>query len=196
MRGAGADQNVLLQRRGQVGDPITTFVHEMNQLATAFGMRKTRFVAPDDRAIGRSVTKSTASDLARLSIKLADDTGFKFYSKQRSRTVTVHKANGSQMRYIVKNSNSLLGSKVTGLKMAQGAGQHAAILSDKLPYRVKKIDGTEEVTPVQLITVLIGSANSKAVTQQLVAQGWGVYEKWRKSGYLAYPDRRGFIKVP
>lgn len=186
----------LLQKRGQVGDPMGAFVAEMNRLAGVLGMTKTKFLAPDNRAIGRSVSMTTASDMARLAIKLAGDTGFRFYAKQGSRTVTVYKAGGASQRYVVKNQNSLLGAMVTGLNMTRGYQQNALILADKRPYIKKNVDGTEEVTPVQLLSVVLGSVNSKAVSEQLIPQGWSAYEAWRRSGYLAYPDKRGFIKMP
>ena len=188
----------LLNKRGQVGDPMGSFVAEMNRLGAALGMTKTQFVAPDNRLVGRSVSKSTASDMARLAIKLAGDTGFRFYAKQSSRTVTVYKASGATQRYVVKNQNSLLGGKhkVTGINMTRGSQQNALILADKRPYIKKNINGAEEVTPVQLLSVVLGSVNAKSVSEQLVPQGWGAYETWRRSGYLAYPDRRGFIKMP
>ncbi|WP_205618998.1 serine hydrolase [Rubritalea marina] len=188
----------LLRRRGQAGDPLGAFVFEMNQLAKALGMSRTKFVSPDDRMLGKSSNMASASDMARLSIKLVDDTGYRFYAKQKSRTVTVHKASGVNQSYIVTNANVMLGGaqKIIGLRMSYGGGQHAAIVSDRLPYRIKSASGTEEVTPVQLISVVLGSPSSMGSSKQLISQGWSAYERWRQAGYLAYPDRRGFIKVP
>jgi len=100
----------LLARRQRSGDPQKTFVTEMNRLAKALGMRRTRFSTAHGLDIQGKTGYSTAADMARLSVHAMRDIGFTFYVKQKSRTVTVVGIDGRKRSFKVRNTNSLLGN--------------------------------------------------------------------------------------
>lgn len=190
----------LLSRRNIVGDPLGIFVNEMNNLARSCGMQNSRWVLPSGADTQKRSNQATATDVAKISIKLATDSGFGFYAKQKQRGLRVVKRDGSEVRISVVNSNKLLGGslKVAGLKSAYSpaAGQCASVVADRNSYVEKLATGGETVTPVQLVVVVLGSANAEASVKNLIPQAWIQYENWRKSGYMASADRRGFLKFP
>lgn len=190
----------LLSRRQTIGDPLGIFVSEMNNLARASGMQNSRWVLPSGADTQKRSNQATTSDMAKISVKLATDSGFGFYAKQKQRSLRVVKRDGREVRISVVNSNKLLGGslKVAGLKSgySPAAGQCFSVVADKNSYVQKLPTGGETVTPVQLIVVVLGSANAETTVKNLIPQAWTQYENWRKSGYMASADRRGFLKLP
>lgn len=190
----------LLQRRGLAGDPQSAFVREMNNLAQSYGMSRTQFKLPSGADNLRRNSHSTASDVARLVVKLSTDSALGFYTKQKQRSLSVTKQDGKVARISVLNTNKLLSSKfrVAGLKAANGvaSGKCVAITADKNSYSVKLPNGGERITPVQLVVVVLGSADSERFAELLIPQGWAQYEKWRNNGYTASSNRREFLVVP
>lgn len=190
----------LAQRRNVAADPIRVFTAEMNALAKALGMKRTRFLLPCGADSLRRNSYSTASDMARLALTLAKDSGFGFYAKQKSRKVVATKADGSQFSYQLQNTNGLLKSslKVVGMKAGYSpvAGQCVSAVANKDFYITETADGKKKVTPVQLVVIVLASANAEQSGEKLIKQGWAEYENWRNQGYLAMSDRRGFLKMP
>ncbi|MFC4995030.1 D-alanyl-D-alanine carboxypeptidase family protein [Rubritalea tangerina] len=190
----------LLQRRQLSGDPIAVFVNEMNNLGRSLGMNSTRFTLPSGADTQKRSNYSTASDIARLSVALSTDTAYGFYAKQKQRSLRVVKRDGRTAQLTVINSNKLLSSKlkISGLKAGYSpmAAQCASVLANRHAYVEKLADGGERVTPVQLIVVVLGSADSAAFVEHVIPQGWSHYEAWRNGGYMATPDRREFLKLP
>jgi D-alanyl-D-alanine carboxypeptidase (penicillin-binding protein 5/6) len=189
----------LLSRRQVSGDPQPVFVNEMNNLARSLVMHNTRFYLPSGGDTSKRGNVSTVSDVARLSLLLSTDTAYGFYAKQKQRNLKVLKRDGREVRLVVLNSNKLLRSniKVVGLKAGSSAtaGQCASLLVDKYSYVKKLPTGEEQVTPVQMILVVLGSSDVEAFAKSVIPQGWSQYEIWRNGGYLASPDRREFLKV-
>lgn len=189
----------LLQRRQLVGSPVALFVEEMNNLATSLGMFSTRFITASGDDFQKRGTRSTASDIARLSVHLATDTAFGFYAKQKQRLLRVVKRDGSEVSLTVVNSNKLLSSKfkVAGLKTGHSvrAGSCASIVANRNFYVEKFPTGEERVTPVQMVVVVLGSSDAGSFVRHVLPQAWSHYENWRKGGYMASPDRREFLKV-
>ncbi|MEO1858032.1 MAG: serine hydrolase [Rubritalea sp.] len=189
----------LLNRRQLVGDPQSVFVNEMNHLTRSLGMRSTRFYLPSGGDSNGRKNVSTASDVARLSHTLSTDTAYGFYAKQKQRSLKILKRDGRESRIEVLNSNKLLRSKikVVGMKTASSptAGQCASLLVDKYSYVKKLPTGEEQVTPVQMILVILGSSDIENFAMNLIPQGWTQYESWRNGGYMSSPDRREFLKV-
>ena len=190
----------LMQRRNVAGDPVAVFVAEMNNLARSLGMGKTRFLLPCGADSLQKNSYSTASDMARLAVTLASDSGFDFYVKQTTRDLKVIHAEGSEQVLTVTNTNKLLksGLRVVGLKTGYStmAGECAAQIANKDFYVDELPDGKHKVTPVQLVVVVLGSAKANDFAKSLIPQGWSHYDYWRKQGYLSMPDRRGFLKLP
>ncbi|PQJ27087.1 D-alanyl-D-alanine carboxypeptidase family protein [Rubritalea profundi] len=189
----------LLNRRQLAGDPQSMFVNEMNNLASSLAMHNTRFYLPSGGDTSGRSNVSTASDVARLSLALSTDTAYGFYAKQKQRSLKVLKRDEREVRLEVLNSNKLLRRKmkVVGLKAGSSAmaGQCASLLVDKYSYVKKLPTGEEQVTPVQMILVVLGSSDVEAFAKNLIPQGWSQYETWRNGGYLASSDRREFLKI-
>jgi len=109
----GADINM---KRSKGSNAISTFVGEMNTLARTLGMNSTNFVNPHGLDTGGNIGKSTAEDIARLSIYAMRNPAMAFYTKQRSRQVSYFSA-GQKRSFTVKNTNALLGQmSINGLK--------------------------------------------------------------------------------
>lgn len=189
----------LLIRRRRTGDPLKEFVSEMNQLAKALGMRKTRFATPHGLEVSNRSGYSTAADMARLGVHVMRDTGFSFFVKQKSRKITVIRADGAEQSYKAINTNKLLGQQgVNGIKtgLTTAAGQCMAVHAHRKPL-VKKIDDTRSsIRKRDLVVVVLGSTNREARARQLIAQGWPRYDQWAAEGYPVSPKGRELIIVP
>jgi len=186
----------LLARRQRTGDAQKEFAKEMNRLARVLGMRRTKFVTA--HGLDRS-GKSTASDMARLCVHVMRDTGFTFYVKQKSRSISVAKVNGSVLSYKVANTNPLLGQLgVNGIKTGQtaAAGQCIALNAHRSPV-VKKINDTRsQIRKRDLIVLVLGSADQIGRAKQLIAQAWPLYDQWAAAGYPASKKGKELIIVP
>ncbi|BDS05297.1 hypothetical protein NT6N_03370 [Oceaniferula spumae] len=189
----------LLVHRQQQGDPQVTFLAEMNQLAKALGMERTRFANPHGLEMPGQKAYSTAADMARLCVYAMRDEGFAFYVKQKSRQIAVSTADGRQLSYKVGNTNELLGQQgVTGIKtgLTTAAGQCLATNAHRSPV-VTKIDDTRSIIRKRdLVIVVLGSADRFGRTRQLIAQGWAGYDQWAAQGYPQSEKKREFIVVP
>lgn len=191
--------HALLVRRQQGGDPQKTFVVEMNQLAKALGMRRTRFTTPHGLDTTRPKGYSTASDIARLSVYAMRDSGFAFYVKQKSRQISVVAQGGQKRSYRVQNTNTLLGKNgINGIKTGQTAvaGQCLSVNSHRSPIVTKMNDGRSLVRKRDLVVVVLGSSDRFAQVKQLVASGWAAFDKWGMTGYAVSENKKEYIVVP
>lgn len=169
-------------RRGKGGDPVGRFVDEMNKLAAREGMKKTRFANPHGSDDGRSV--STAADMARLSMYAISRAPFRFFTNQRSRSITVLRG-GVPFSLALQNTNALLGvGTIDGIKTGntpQSGG--CIIITEERPGTVMKdINGQNAVFRHRMVAVVLGSADPFSEAQGLLQQGWGGYEQWLQSG--------------
>ncbi|MBK1830928.1 D-alanyl-D-alanine carboxypeptidase [Verrucomicrobiaceae bacterium R5-34] len=189
----------LLAHRRRTGDPQEAFVAEMNQLAKALGMKRTRFANPHGLELPRQRAYSSAADIARLCVYAMRDTGFQFYVKQKTRQISVTKSDGRHLSYEVANTNTLLGKQgVNGIKtgLTTAAGQCLATNSHRSPV-VTKLDATRsQIRKRDLIVVVLGSADRFGRTSQLIPQGWAAYDAWAAQGYIQSAHKREFIIVP
>ncbi len=190
----------LLLRRQRAGDPMETFVAEMNQLAKALGMRRTRFASAHGLALPRQKSGySTAADMARLCVHAMRDIGFSFYVKQGERSVSVIGADGRSASYKISNTNALLGQLgINGIKtgLTAAAGQCIAVNAHRSPL-VKKIDETRShIRKRDLVVVVLGSADRIGRAKQLIKQSWPLYDEWAAAGYPVSPKGRELIVVP
>ncbi|HSJ02777.1 MAG TPA: serine hydrolase, partial [Verrucomicrobium sp.] len=106
----------LNYRRGQTGDPLTSFVTEMNNLAAREGMKNTKFTNPHGLENSRTIPYSTAADMARLSMYAISRAPFRFYTNQKARNITVLRG-GQPVAVPMQNTNVLLGTgMIDGIK--------------------------------------------------------------------------------
>ncbi|MDA0766224.1 MAG: serine hydrolase [Verrucomicrobia bacterium] len=188
----------MQRQRGQTGDPVKEFVEEMNVLANALGMSRTKFANPSGVDTARERGVSTAADMARLCVYAMKHPGFAFFVKQKSRRVSFYR--GSQeLAFTVANTNHLLGQMdINGIKTGytQLAGQCLATSSERKPIVQKLADGRSRMTEQRLICVVLGSADRFARTRGLVTDGWGRYDQWRASGSPVQDAAKEMIVVP
>ena len=175
------------------GTAQSAFMREMNHLGQALGMRRTRFgSAHGDR------TSSSAKDFSRLAIYAARDTGFQFYVKQKSRTISSFRGNQTRS-FKVSNTNTLLGNQgINGLRTGNSptAGACLALSAEKKPLVAKLGNGSTRLTPRRLIVVILGSPDRFGRGQNLVQQGWAAYEGWRAQGMPIVDQAREILSVP
>ncbi len=177
----------LLAKKGRGGNPYSAFTKEMNNLAAYLQMKSTHFKSP---AGGLGRTK--ISDLAKLASYALKTNGYDFYMKQKSRSVTVKRVNGSSQSLRLASTNKLLGTMSIGGLMVEETN---AVISANKKNVVKKLaDGRAEITPRQLVVVNFGSLNRDERAKQLIATGWRRYEAWRAQGFPRSANGREFLK--
>jgi len=176
---------------GQKLTPIDVFVTQMNALAKQLKMEKTRFVNPHgvDTKV-KPLPYSTAEDLARLSRYALNKASFRFYISQRERQIAWRRA-GKEERYDLHNTNELLGRDgIDGLKtgMTARAGQ-CLVLSSVRDSEVVQEESGVKIYPRRIVVVLLGSSSRFSEGEQLVAQGWQLYDQWAAGGRLVDPKK-------
>lgn len=189
----------LLQARGREGEPVVTFVAEMNRLAKALGMSATRFNNPHGLDRPRNPgALSTAADMARLSIYVMRKPPLTFITRQTERKVFVTGPDG-QRGFLVRNTNELTGGEgVLGIKTGttNAAGPCLATCVERDPLVRTMPDGSRGVTPRRLIVVVLNNPDRFNRTRGLILQGWGAYDRWLAAGAVVENPRREQIKVP
>lgn len=189
----------LLRARGRQGEPVVTFVAEMNRLAKALGMSQTRFNNP--HGLDRPNTPgalSTAADIARLSVYVMRKPPLTFITRQPERRVHIDGAAGRRS-FLVRNTNDLVHSDgVLGIKTGttQAAGPCLATCVERDPLVRDKPDGTKGVTPRRLIIVVLNHPDRFGRTRSLIRQGWRSYDAWLQAGAPVQNARRELIRVP
>lgn len=184
--------NQLQQQRGGGGSVAGTFVSEMNQLAGALGMSRTRFVS----AHGADGGTSTAQDLARLAIHAMRHPGLAFYTKQKSRSISFSQA-GQVKSFNVSNTNQLVGQQgINGLKAAQNqlTGPCILVSAERSSLVEKLADGKSKITPRRMIVVVLNSPQREARALGLLSTGWTSYDQWQTLGATA-PIAGQFIDI-
>jgi D-alanyl-D-alanine carboxypeptidase (penicillin-binding protein 5/6) len=189
----------ILRARGQQGEPVVTFVAEMNRLAKALGMAQTRFNNPHGLDRPRNPgALSTAADMARLSVYVMRKPPLTFITRQTERRVHVT-GNQGRRSFLVRNTNELAGGEgVLGIKTGttQAAGPCLATSVERDPLVRTMPDGSKGVTPRRLVIVVLNNPDRFNRTRGLIRQGWGSYERWIAAGALIENPRREQIKVP
>jgi D-alanyl-D-alanine carboxypeptidase len=181
-------------RRGKNGEPIWTFVQEMNELSRVLGMKSTKFLNPHGLELPKQEGFSTAADMARLSIFAMRRPAFSFFVRQKSRTITV---NGKS--FTLTNTNQLVGEEgIHGIKTGQTtpAGPCLATSMDKDPLVRNKPDGTKGATPRRMIVVLLNSPDRFGRTRGFLNSAWGQYDRWIAAGAPVQDRNREMLSVP
>lgn len=185
-------------RRGKSGDPVVTFVGEMNQLAKFLGMTETRFANPHGLERPEAKAYSTATDVARLSISAMRRNAITFIVRQKDRQISVTGATGKRS-YRVKNTNELAGELgILGVKtgMTNAAGPCVSVCMDRDPLVRLKPDGTKGATPRRLIVVVLNNPDRFNRARALIHQGWADYDSWLAAGALVENKDRELLTVP
>jgi D-alanyl-D-alanine carboxypeptidase (penicillin-binding protein 5/6) len=188
----------ILLRRGRNGDPVITFVGEMNQLAKALGMVQTRFANPHGLDRPGAKAFSTAADVARLSIYAMRRNAFNFIVRQPERQVTVTGPAGTR-GFRVRNLNQLVGEPgILGVKTGStsAAGPCLSVCMDRDPLVRLKLDGNKGVTPRRLIVVVLNHPDRFGRARDLIRQGWAAYDSWLEAGAMVQNRERELLSLP
>ena len=181
-----------LYRLGRQGDPLTEFVRQMNQLATREGATGTRFANPHGYENTSVMGYSTAADIARLALYAVSRPALRFYTNQRSRSITVYRA-GAQFTLPLTNTNPLLGvSNIDGLKYAATPRSGGClVVSAERPASVyPQANGSSMIYRHRMVVVVIGSANPAAEAHALLDQSWAAYDRWLAAGRPITDERQ------
>lgn len=188
----------FLVSSGEGGDPVAAFVDEMNQLAEALGMKRTRFANPHGLERPGAKAFSTAADVARLCAYAMSRNAINFIVRQKERRVSLTTAGGVK-GFKVKNTNELIGEPgVLGVKtgMTAAAGPCVAICVDREPLVRLKPDGKKGVTPRRLIVVVLNNADRFNRARGLIHQGWADYDLWLEAGAPVQDRDREMLNMP
>ncbi len=188
----------LLAKRGKSGDPVATFVAEMNRLAQFIGMTQTKFVNPHGLERPRAQGVSTAADMARLGIVAMRRNAINFIVRQKERSINVTGPGGNR-NFRVPNANELIGEEgILGIKLGHtdASGPCLATCMDKQPLVRTKPDGSKGATPRRLIVVVLNSPDRFGHTRRLLSQGWASYDAWLAAGARVQDPKREILTVP
>ncbi len=188
----------ILAKRGKQGDPVATFVDEMNKLAKLIGMNDTRFINPHGLERPRAQGLSTAADMARLGIVAMRRNAISFIVRQKERHIDVTGTTGKR-GYLIRNPNELLGEEgILGIKTGTtaAAGPCLATCMDRAPLVRAKPDGSKGATPRRLIVVVLNSPDRFGRTRSLLQQGWSIYDAWLAENAPVKDPRREILSVP
>lgn len=177
----GRDHLYRLQRQG---DPLTEFVRQMNQLALREGATGTRFTNPHGFENTRAMPYSTAADMARLGLYAISRPALRFYTNQRSRSITVYRGD-SQISLPLNNTNELLGvSNIDGIKytVTQRAGGCIVVSAERPASVTKQADGSSLIYRHRMVVVVLGSSNPAGEAHALLQQSWAAYDRWLAAG--------------
>ena len=157
----------------------------MNALARKLHMEHTLFLNPHglDSMKGK-IPYSSAGDISRVAAYAMARSDFHFYVSQKEREITVQHMDGTQSRYLLRNTNELLGvNSIDGVKTGTTtrAGQCLVISSARAPDSVKNGD-TYVITPRRLIVVVLGATDRYKLAAGLLNRGWQLYDQWAAKG--------------
>ena len=188
----------LVNRRGKSTDPVVEFVAEMNRLAKALGMTRTRFANAHGLERPGAKAFSTAADVARLSVYAMRRNAFSFIVRQPSRQIRVQGVNGPRS-YNIANTNELVGETgILGVKTGTtaAAGPCVSVCMERSPLVRQKADGSKGATPRRLIVVVLNNPDRFNRARGLIRQGWAVYDPWLDAGAPVQDKQREIITVP
>jgi D-alanyl-D-alanine carboxypeptidase (penicillin-binding protein 5/6) len=166
------------------GNPMAAFLGQMNAVAAQAGLRDTKFANAHGLDIQGQRGRSTAADMARLTIHALGVPGFSFYCSQPARRITVLRAGQSNGVNLTTTNDLLFKGGIDGVKTGTTtlAGQCLIITAPRPATVVKRPDGTTLVTPHRLIVVILGATDRFGQAWQLLNEGWNAYFNWRQAG--------------
>lgn len=179
--------------RPKQSSPINFFVAQMNALARRLGMRDTRFLnAHGLDTLEKTLPYSTAGDVARLTRYAMERSAFRFIVSQKERRISFTKGSGETASYGLRNTNELLGvDEIDGVKTGttRRAGACLAISAARAPESRQEGDKVI-ITPRRLHVVVLAAPDRYALSRQLLAKGWGLYDQWAAAG-RPMPEAKG-----
>lgn len=177
--------------------PIQAFVVQANQLAKQLGMRNTYFEA----AHGATASRSTARDLALLSMYIQQKPSIQLITSQPSALCTVLSATGGSRQVAIRNSNQLVGQNhdVDGLKATTTYDAGACLITTVRRPSVKRPDpktGVETVYPQNMTIVILGmqAEYPYKAANAFMKDGWSIWENWRNTYDLSELNK--FVILP
>lgn len=174
----------ILMRRGRGGDPIATFVAEMNQLAAREGMINTRFTNPHGFENSRSVPITTAADIAKLAMYAISRAPFRFYTTQKSRTITILRS-GAPMQITLQNTNQLLGvGMIDGMKASSTPQSGGCVIAteERQGTLMRNSEGQNVLYRHRMVVVVMGAADPFSEARGALQYGWSAYDTWLRQG--------------
>lgn len=174
----------LLVRMGKGGDPLEQFVRQMNQLALREGAKNTRFMNPHGFENSRPMGYSSAADIARIALYAASRPSFRFYTNQKSRTISIYRG-GAPVKVTLRNTNQLLDlDRIDGMKTGNTprSGGCVVATAEKPGTVFKQPDGSSVVFRHRMVVVVLGSADPFGEARSLLHQGWQIYDNWLQMG--------------
>jgi D-alanyl-D-alanine carboxypeptidase len=161
------------------------FVAQMNALARKLDMERTLFTNPHGLdQMEKKAPYSTAADLAKLAAYAMSDAGFRFYVSQKERKIEIERFDGTKRAFLLRNTNELLGiDAIDGVKTGttRRAGQCLMLSAARPPETIQ--NGPEvTVIPRRINVVVLNAPRRFETGNQLMARGWGLFERWAAAG--------------
>lgn len=178
-------------------NPISAFVTQANQLAKQLGMKNTYFEA----AHGATASRSTARDIAVLTMYLQQKPAIQLISSQATSSCTIISNSGVTRQVPIRNSNQLIGQNhdVDGLKATKTHDAGACLITTVRRPSVKRPDpktGAETIYPQNMTIVILGMQDQYTykAASSFMKDGWSIWEDWRKTYDLTETNK--FVTLP
>ncbi|MEM1296767.1 MAG: serine hydrolase, partial [Verrucomicrobiota bacterium] len=131
---------------GKARSGVEFFVTQMNLLAEARGMTRSRFVNPDGSDAGRNKGYSTAADMVRITAYAIKKPSFNFIASQKQRDVSFQRG-AEKLAFRIYNTNTLLeqfGVDGVNTGRTNSAGD-CLITSVRKPDRIEQLPGNRQI---------------------------------------------------
>ncbi|MFT5466705.1 MAG: D-alanyl-D-alanine carboxypeptidase (penicillin-binding protein 5/6) [Verrucomicrobiales bacterium] len=174
------------------------FVEQMNELAKAKGMTRTKFVNPHGLDHERTRGYSSAADIARISLYALEKPSFNFFVAQTERDISYLRGQ-QKLSFRIGNTNKLLGQLgVEGVKTGRTtrAGDCLVLSARKDDKIVELADNRRIRTPYHIIVVTLNSEDRFGQGASLIHQGWAAYEQWLNDGLPLSGRGEDVVKLP
>lgn len=180
-------------------DPIGAFTTQMNRLARgSLKMDSTVFKGPS----GATISQSTASDMAVLSMYAIDNTTLRTICSQRSAQVSIYMPDGATKQRNVINTNRMLssGEAVDGIKAARSQSAGCCLLATARRASIKlpnPLTGRDSTYAQRLLIVILGMPSPQqryALANNFMRDGWQEWRNWQLTSDTS--KREEFILMP
>ncbi len=177
--------------------PDRAFTRQLNKLASMLGMHATHFNGTN----GSVVSKSTAKDIALLSIYAIQKPLFQAISSKMEHVATIESTMGGMRQARITNSNRMLATTgVDGVRAARSGSAGCCLSLSATRPSVKRINphtGKQATYPQRLLIVILGMPTPEArykLAQDCLRDGWDAWERWQQQ--YDFSDHSKFITLP
>ena len=181
---------------GRAKSGVDFFVGQMNALAKAQQMEKTRFYNPHGLDHEKPRGYSTAADMARITLYALQKPSFNFIVSQKEREVAYLRG-GQKYAFRIYNTNQLVGQgEINGVKTGRTtlAGD-CLVLSAQRDDKIEMLEENRYLrTPYHLVVVTLNSSDRFGQGRKLVNDGFIAYENWMAAGRPV--DKGGILVMP